>query len=775
MSLPSPMKSPLSAGLAALKQKDYQTAINQLQLVVHSQSDSKASLQAQVGLVMAYARTGEVAQAIALCEHLMASDHLQLKDWAIRALEHLTKQEKSVSVEPETNVTGFIPFAHSSTTTSPPEFPKPELEVHPDPVPISPSQGLMNLVDNVATNQVLPLPISSPTSTPGQTEDYYLGDNEGKTTDVILPQEENSHQETRTEPFRLYWQQAERAKVWQPLHKPNLIPSRLLAIGTFMTLFLVLREMLKYLMGLINQTLDKLPFVEPIQILYQDPTVFLLGILLVLVAASPWLLDWLLSEFYGQQHLSKETLHNYSREAVRVLQRRHKYQPKLWILPLTAPVALTYGNLPRQARIVVSQGLLDQLDEDEIAAIYGLCLGQIGRWDFPVMSLLLLVTVPIYRLYYQGSEWGNRISQTFYRRPVIVLTSLVYGIWCMLIGTALLNSRSRIYDSDRIAAEMTGNPNGVIRALLKMMMGIASDIQKQQHTSWQLESLNLFIPVSYQQSISSGSFAQHTAWESLFLWENVHPYRQWFTINNSHPLMGDRLQSLCKIARHWHLETELHLTSQKSLPMLLGTFLLQIAPWLGIFLGLAFAGVMWLMWQIVFALKLINLKWIYEDWSFVTGCLLIGFSIGIILRINYFFPDIRTATVQTDAQLLKVLTNPSIQPVDSISVSLVGKLLGRSGINNCLAQDLMLQTSSGLVKLHHIAGLRQSISPQDWVGRQINVTGWFRRGATPWIDIQTLQTQSGKTINSPHPILVYYFSNYSSGLGCIHLAKGVIV
>ncbi|MBO3464088.1 Zn-dependent protease with chaperone function, partial [Aetokthonos hydrillicola CCALA 1050] len=56
------------------------------------------------------------------------------------------------------------------------------------------------------------------------------------------------------------------------------------------------------------------------------------------------------------------------------------------------------------------------------------------------------------------------------------------------------------------------------------------------------------------------------------------------------------------------------------------------------------------------------------------------------------------------------------------------------------------------VKLHHVSWLGQQVSSQQWIGRQITVTGWLRRGATPWIDIQTLHTQNGQTIHSPHPI-----------------------
>jgi hypothetical protein len=368
------------------------------------------------------------------------------------------------------------------------------------------------------------------------------------------------------------------------------------------------------------------------------------------------------------------------------------------------------------------------------------------------MSLVLLVTIPVYRVYQQLSKWGENTPKGIWRFPGAVIASLVYGVWCLLTGPALWLSHLRLYYSDRLATQITGNPNGLIRALLKISIGIAADIEKQELTSWRLESLDILAPVGYQQSLCLGSIASYISLESLLMWENLNPYRRWFTINNNHPLLGDRLQRLCEIARNWHLETELNLQSQQPLRVKPQSFFLQIAPFLGIPLGLMFAGLIWLIWQIAFALKFLNLKWIYDDFSFVVGCILIAFSIGTLIRINSFFPEIKPATVQTDAHLPNLLANPAALPIDSISVRLVGKLLGRRGTGNGIGQDLILQSNTGLVKLHHISWLGQSVSFQDLIGRQIIVTGWFRRGATPWIDVQMLQTQSGKTIHSPHPI-----------------------
>ncbi|BAY26399.1 hypothetical protein NIES2100_62140 [Calothrix sp. NIES-2100] len=714
--MPSHAELSLEAGLAALKQGNYQTAIAQLEPIASSQKHSNAGLQAQVGLVMAYARTGQVSKAIALCQNLLDSPNPQVQEWAERALEHLKKRQKRQNTSSKNSTSGIVRSDNSH------QQPAASQQTKQTPIPATTvTSSYYN--PNVATSQATSSLIA-----------------------LNRPQAKS---------FNIYWRHAARAKVWQPLHKLNLIPLKLLAAGTFIALFWVIKEMLKLAMGLTNQIFIKLPYLEPLPLLNRDPRVVVLVVLAIAMALSPWLLDWLLAKFYQQQELPKEILNNYSREAIRVIQRSCQQRgwqfPKLRILPIAAPIALTYGNLARNARIVVSQGLLEQLADDEIAVIYAAQFGQIIQRDFVVMSGVLLVTMTVYRLYQGFSEWGNKLSGLG-RLPAIILASFAYGIWCLLTGTTLWLSKLRLYYSDRTASEITGNPNALIRALLKITIGVAADIAKQEHTSWQLESLNLLAPVSYQQSISLGSLAGHIPFSSILMWDNFNPYRRWFTLNNSHPLIGDRIQRLCKIARHWHLEPELHLTSEQALRGNPQPFLLQIAPWLGIPIGLLFASLIWLIWQIAFALKILNLKWIYDDWSFITGCLLIGFSIGIILRMNSLFPDIQAANLQTDDRLPNLLANPSAIPIDSMNVCLAGKLLGRQGVGNCLAQDLILQTHIGLVKLHHISGLKPSINPQDLIGRQITVVGWFRRGATPWIDIQTLQTQNGQTIHSAHPV-----------------------
>ncbi|ARV62287.1 Zn-dependent protease with chaperone function [Nostocales cyanobacterium HT-58-2] len=735
--MPSHSEPSLEAGLSAVKQGDYQSAIATLEAVAARVGKSNALVQAQIGLVVAYGKSGDIPRAIALCETLTQSQNPQVKQWANRTLEQLTlPRQDRVST---TDVTGFVPFEQDKGSTEK-------------------SEGKNS-------------PFGS-----SLIEDAELKEEAEEHTEALSTSSLPSALRDKSKLLTIHWRQATRAKSWQRLQHLNLTPFRLLMAGTFIALFWVMRELLVLVMRLINGILVKLPYLEPLQLLYANPTLFLLLALVILIGFSPWLLDGLLTVFYGRKELERDTLEGYSKETVRLLQRccqqRGWKLPKLFVLPLSAPVALTYGNLPRTARIVVSQGLLDKLADDEIATVYASQLGHIAHWDFVVMSLVLLVTILAYKIYQQLSQWGDRTTTRIWRAVMAIMANLAYGVWCLLTGTSIWLSQLRLYYSDCFAVEITGNPNGLVRALLKIAIGIAADIQKQEHTSWQLESLNILAPVGYQQSICLGSIAPHTTFESFFMWDSLNPYRWWFVINNTHPLIGDRLQRILSIARHWHLETELNLESQQPLRVKHQSFLFQCAPFLGILLGVMCAILIWLIWQTAYTLKFLNLKWIYDGWSFVTGCLLIGFSIGILIRTNSFFPDIKLTTAQTDDRLPDLLSNPAVLPSDSMSVRLVGKLLGRRGTSNCLGQDLILQSSTASVKLHHIWSLGQQVNPQDLIGRQITVTGWLRRGATPWIDIQTLQTQSGTTLHSPHPIWSTVLAVAAEAWGAYILLKG---
>ncbi|MFL0605140.1 M48 family metalloprotease [Cylindrospermopsis raciborskii] len=702
-------KSSLEKGLSALKQGSYYAAISSLVPIVNRPDNHHIKLQAQVGLVMAYAHTGELSKAIAVCRTLVGNDNAQptnsqVQQWAKVAIEHLIKRQQRQQAKQSRLVAQYN------------------------------LQNDRHLVDSKQT-------ISN--------EDYEDSDQVERTNT-----KSNIANSPNIETASIYWRQAKRAKVWQPLRKYHFIRFAIPGMITMMALFFIWQFVISLIFISMNEVLHRLPYVDPLPFLYVNPTLLISTSLLFLLLfiMSPWLLDGLLAKFYHQQPFSKEALHRYSRESVRIIQRTCQLRkfplPQLKILPLTVPIIFTYGNLPQTARIVVSQGMLTQLAEDEIGTVYALALGQIDSWGLGIMSLAVLISLPFYLIYQQTAIWSTKNQNILWHWITTGLGSVSYGIWSLFTATTFINSRLRFKNSDRQAVEMTGNPNGLIRALLKNTIGIARNIKNQQQTSWELESLNIVAPVDYKHSLFLGSTAGQFTWESLLIWENNQPYRQWFTLNNSHPLLGDRLENLCQIAHQWYLDTELYPMKPNSPQITMQSFLLQIAPFLGIPIGLGMGVILWLTWQIGYGLELFHLKWIYDGWSFLVGFLMIGFSIGTIVRLNALFPGIKPENLNSEKQMLKFLTNPVVLPINSLNIRISGRLLGRRGSGNCVGQDLILESEIGLIKLHHV----WFPTWRKLMGEQITLTGWLRRGATPWVDVHSLETINGKIIYGHHPI-----------------------
>lgn len=794
----SPEENPsLETGLAALKQKQYQTAIVHLQAIAESQPHRSAGIKAQMGLVVAYERTRNLQKAIALCNTLTQHPKAKVQTWAKNTLEDL-RNRYSLETEakanhknttPPSKEAGFVPFEPSLhpphinpqkdagfVPFEPPQKkPSVDAELNSSRSKVSPND--LNVVKK--PNIIKPRSPAENTlnSTPPETD--------------LKPEIPGTEETVENQPsidINPIWRQADRATQWRRLKPLKLTRFYLEQALTVFVLIWFTPKLIEFLMDTANNLLLWLPFVNPLQLFYRDPTQFVYMSFAVLFVLSPWLLDGLLKLAYGMKPLPMTTLFNYSQEANRILrsscQQRNWKVPTLRILPTQAPIAITYGCWPRFARIVVSQGLLDQLSEDEIAVIYAREIASMGQWDFLVMTWVTMIIQVPYQLYWQSANWVensldlvNRLPQfipnfvksslSFLSKiinPVFTIVSpLSYGLYRILRLPTLWISRRRVYYSDRIACNLTGNPNGLTRAMVKIAMGMAADIQ-QQGTSSLLEGFDLLMPVSYKQAMTFSNVAAYGKIESLLSWDLTNPDRKWLSVNNTHPVIGDRLLILSHYASFWKLNTEFDLSAENSasispLSKQHSRLLLQGAPYFGIPAGLMLGSLLWLLGGIFSTVGVWQLEWLLGDFWILAGCIPLACSLGIFIRINSFFPDIKPATLLPKPNLVSLLTNPNALPIDSQPLRLEGKLLGRKGLSNLMGQDLILQTSTGVIKLHYIpvltplANFGKSTHPVDLIGKSMNVTGWWRRGATAWIDVETIETQDRQvTLTAGHPI-----------------------
>ncbi|MGB7444427.1 MAG: zinc metalloprotease HtpX [Coleofasciculaceae cyanobacterium] len=704
----------LGTALAALKQGNYQEAIAHLENVCETELDESIVSKASKALVEAYRRNGEHHKAKALCQRLAQDPDPKLKEWATRSLAEFASTE-ALAVESSTSSASLLPVPYSATSTAIPSLYTP----------------------------------------------------------------------------RPRWRNSGRPKQRRTLKPPKLRRLWLVEIGTAIAVFWLLRFCLQLGMRTTNNILVKLPFLQPLQLFYRDPSTSIYILLAFLLILSPWLIDALLRWFHGLEKLSLPQLASRSPESAEILQRfcqqRKLPLPKLGLLTTKIPVALTYGNLPQTARIVVSEGLLEQLQDDEIATIYAGQLGHIVHWDFILMSLgTLIIQIP-YIIYYQVALWGEKLPDLLERKwssypkllgdIILGITSIIssfsYGIYWLLRLPLLWFSRVRLYYSDRLAIETTGNPNGLTRALLKIALGISQDIQVFGATGKLLEGYDLLLPVGYKQAITIGSCSPSTPFEEILKWDCINPYRDWLIISASHPLMGERLQLPTRYAQFLQVETELDLPNLSSPPRnsaarlskLKKSYqalpLLQSCVLFGLIVGLILRAIFWLIGKISYYLYIWQFVWMSNAAPFLDACVLVAFSLCAFIWINNYFPDIKGSKVWKQPNLATFFANPYTLAPDSQPIQLTGRLLGRGGLLNWLGQDLILQTSTGLVKLHYFSFLGPagnllpiSTRPSDLVDKEVTVTGWFRRGATPWIDVETLRTEDKKISRANYPVWI---------------------
>jgi Zn-dependent protease with chaperone function len=567
-----------------------------------------------------------------------------------------------------------------------------------------------------------------------------------------------------------HWKQAGRLQgAGQTLGKNQIWQVWLVQLFTAIAVFYVMQELIYAVMLYWSIALTKVPFMSPSRTLFRPPTTEIIWLLIFVFASSRWMLDGLLKFGHGLQPLSLQQLATHSPETAQSLprfcQQKRLPMPALGVLPISVPIAFSYGCIPHASRIVVSQGLLDQLADDEIATVYANEVAHLACWTVPLMSgMTALMQIP-YTLYCVAATWGDRQQAAVFRGVATLVAALSYGIYSLVRWIALWCSRQRVYVSDRTAVELTGNPNGWTRALLKIAIGTANEVQSHGKTRYLLEGFDLLSPLGHRMATTLGSVHAHAPVESVLTWEWQHPLRHWLALNNSHPPTGDRLHRLAGYARQWKLTSELNLgqrspSQQRSIPW--RSLLLQGAPFFGALLGLLLAMALLSLGSLGYRLNWRQLFWLYADASLQWGFAYIGFSLGTLVRINHFFPDspiFGTRPTNASPGLTELLQDSTVIPLDSQPVRLEGKLLGRAEIGNLLSQDLLLKTETGIVRLHWLtkAGpignlVLQPVRPTALLHQKVTVTGWFRRGATAWIDVDTLRSASGRVSRSHHPI-----------------------
>jgi len=150
----------------------------------------------------------------------------------------------------------------------------------------------------------------------------------------------------------------------------------------------------------------------------------------------------------------------------RLTQRAGLPMPTLYIIPDPVPNAFATGRDYEHAVVAVTEGLLELLDEREVEAVIAHELSHIKHYDMLIGTVVASIAGAIATLANFGMFFGGSDDEDRPNPIVMIILMIVMPLVASLIQMAV--SRSREYMADEGAAKLTGHPEWLQSALIKL-------------------------------------------------------------------------------------------------------------------------------------------------------------------------------------------------------------------------------------------------------------------------------------------------------------------
>jgi heat shock protein HtpX len=193
-----------------------------------------------------------------------------------------------------------------------------------------------------------------------------------------------------------------------------------------------------------------------------------LGFMFAVVAnlGSYWFSDKIVLRMYGAREVGPG--HKLYELTMRLADRAGLPKPKVYVIPDSSPNAFATGRNPQHAAVAATEGILQILDEEELAGVIAHELAHVKHRDILISSIAATLGAAIMMVARFGMFFGGgRDEEGRGGNPIALLaTMLLAPIAAMLIQAAI--SRSREFAADAGGAAIVGRPEGLANALRRI-------------------------------------------------------------------------------------------------------------------------------------------------------------------------------------------------------------------------------------------------------------------------------------------------------------------
>jgi heat shock protein HtpX len=198
------------------------------------------------------------------------------------------------------------------------------------------------------------------------------------------------------------------------------------------------------------------------------------GALIALVVAAAmnlftyWNSDSMVLSMTGAHEIDERSAPDVYRMVAELSQRAGLPMPRVYVMDNPQPNAFATGRNPQNAAVAVTTGLLEHLNQEEVAGVIAHELAHIKNHDTLIMTITATIAGAISMLAQFGMFFGGNRDNNSGGLGIVGMLAMVIlaPIAAMLVQMAI--SRTREYSADELGGQIVGRPAYLASALRRL-------------------------------------------------------------------------------------------------------------------------------------------------------------------------------------------------------------------------------------------------------------------------------------------------------------------